>query len=189
MMANKLGLNLARRSYLNRRAFVISYWVLLVLLTLVLAWQIWQIFSLQQINSDLSLQLNRLDQELIQVGGKPQKEVSAEQMSQQKEMIQVANDILQRESFRWTNQLDRLERLMVDGVTIRALQPNYKEGTLRLLATAESLVEMRAFIDSLNHSGEFSDVFLLDQSRAKYTDSREQFHDVINFNLILKGAF
>lgn len=189
MMANKLGVNLARHSYLNRRALLGGYWFLIIVLVGFLAFQGWRMFALQQTHTELNRQLISLDKELAQVGGVPQKEVSADDLAKQQEAIQAVNDILRRENFSWTKQLDRLERLLVTGVTIRAIQPNYKDGALRLSATAEGVDEMRSFIDSLLHSGEFSDVFLMDQSRVQYTDSRDQKHDAINFNLLLKGAF
>jgi len=189
MMANKLGLNLARHSYLNRRALIAGYWLLIIVLAVFLLFQGWRIYSLQKNHTELGQQLATLDKELSQVGGLSQKEVSAEDIARQKEEIQADNDILRRESFSWTRQLDRLERLMVDGVTIRAIQPNYKDGVLRVSATAEGVEQMRSFIDTLLHSGEFSDVFLMDQSRTPYIDSRKQKHEAINFNLLLKGAF
>jgi type IV pilus assembly protein PilN len=187
----KLTLNLASRPYVNRRTLYLAYAALAAALVLLLI-----------LNSVYALRLRssgeQVRQRLAELGGQGAgegtvTEISPEAMRKQQENIAFANDILRRDSFRWTRLLDHLEESAVEGVAIRALQPDYKERSLQVKGVARGVDELRRYIDQLMASQHFSEVYLLEQSREK--DSEKSGKDSgpraagISFSIVLRGAF
>lgn len=127
-------------------------------------------------------------------GGEAPVALTPEILRTQHEKIAFANDILRRDSFRWTKLLDDLEASAVDGVTIRALQPDFKERNLRVRGAARGVDDMRRYLDQLIASARFSEVYLLEQAREESSKGDKEKGAPegprgITFSILLKGAF
>jgi Tfp pilus assembly protein PilN len=142
---------------------------------------------LQQQQGQVEARLQELRQ--VRAGQQPVVETDPKALLSLRQEVALANDILARDSFRWTVMLDRLEEVVQDGITIRSLQPDYREGSLRLSAAARGLPQLSGFLDGLLASGYFTDVYLLDQASTKVKDATGVERPATTFSLLLKGAF
>jgi type IV pilus assembly protein PilN len=183
----KLTLNLADRSYINRRALYLLYLGAFAVLALYTIFQGGLAMRLHQHGKQLGTQLVQLEKS--RAGERPAVENSPAAQQSLRQEVSLANDILAKDSFRWTTLLDRLEEVTQDGITIRSLQPDYRQGSLRLVAAARELPQLSIFLDRLLASGYFTDVYLLEQSAIKIKDQAGLERPAINFSLNLKGAF
>jgi len=182
----KLTLNLASRPYLNRRALRLTYAVIGALLLVLLLAQL--NFWLQSNRQETLLQtrIGDLEQELgIAESGINYTPEQFEALSQR---IAFSNDLIQKESFRWTVLLDKLEGVMTDNARITAIKPEFKAGNLTLDGQCKSVADLRKLLDSLIASADFRDVYLLSQAEGttKLASGLEQKHIV--FRVRVQGV-
>lgn len=177
----KYTLNLATSTYINRRRLYGSYALIALILVgtagINLATLLGQESRLRQIDSRLA-ELN---------AKRPAAEApaaSAADLGRLQQETAAANALLQRDSYRWTELLDQLESYLADGISIHSLQPDYKTGVLKIGGRAESLGDLRRFIDNLANAPIFSDVYLLQQA-TEATDGDEAVGGLI-FSIVLK---
>jgi len=81
--------------------------------------------------------------------------------------IKTVNGIIQRKSFNWLGLLDWLEVVVPDGVMVTSLEPSLKEGKLKVSGVARNFQAMRKFLENLEDSKFFTDIYLLSQSEIK----------------------
>ena len=96
--------------------------------------------------------------------------------------IQSANELLQRDSFHWTNLLDRMESVVPRDVRILKILPNHKEMEIKLSGQSKNLKSLKRFIDNLIKSEYYDQVFLEQQASIEETK-------MIRFSIRLEGAF
>lgn len=184
----KLTLNLASRSYLNRRALYTAYAALGTALALLLVLNLAFYLRGQGQVRHLKVRLAELDRELA--GGQDvAADFSPSAYRQLLGEVAFANEILVKDSFRWTALLDRLEEVVPDKVMIRGIQPDYKAGSLRLTGQARRVRDLRLFLDNLILSPDFNDVYLLQQAREVSKSDRGRAREGIGFSIVVKGAF
>jgi type IV pilus assembly protein PilN len=87
--------------------------------------------------------------------------------------IKVANGIIQRKSFNWLGFLSWLEAVVPDGVMVVSLEPSLKEGKLTINGVARNFQLMRKFIENLEDSKFFTDIYLLNQAEAKVDETQK----------------
>lgn len=164
----KYSLNLATGTYINhRRIYVIFSFLCLFLLGLLIVNTMSLIRDTSRTHQ-LALRLEELrgqKQDASQQG-----ETSSAAIAKMAHRIETANELLIRDSYRWTALLDQLEAHLAEGISIRGLQPDYKSGVLRLSGVADSIPDLRHFIDNLSRSDVFTHVFLKEQRAEKTTD-------------------
>jgi type IV pilus assembly protein PilN len=183
-----LYLNLASRAYVNRQGLYLSYTLLIALLTVFLLLLGNSYYRLHADNGRIAAQLEEINRDLGFQGSASQ-EISSPAYQQLQGRIALANQLLVKDSFRWTELLDHLEEVVTDGVRIRSIQPDYRQGGLKLTGVARGLGDLRSFLDRLIASPHFSEVFLLDQANVTVKDNLGQDHLSLTFTVDLKGAF
>jgi type IV pilus assembly protein PilN len=183
----KLTLNLASRTQVNRRAIYAFYLVVLTALAAVLALNSALLWRMQERSGQVQTSLAELEGSLTAPQG--YEEIKPERRQQLQKEIALANDILVRESFQWTALLGRLEEVAVDGVSLRSIQPDVREGSLRITGQARGNAHLGRYLDKLIASPNFSEVFLLDQAVTKVRDSQGTDRSAVGFSLLLKGGF
>lgn len=185
----KLDINLASRSYINRRALFTFYLIVSVILLVLFAFNIRYFVKLKAQRQQVENRLVEVRRDLGELDNDAPKEVSKAQMEALREKIAFANDILEKDSFRWTALLGYLEEVVTDGARIRSIQPQFKEGSLKIEGVAKSVPALRALIDSIVASPHFSNVYLFNQSREKIEDAAGREQEAVRFSIELKGAF
>lgn len=180
----KLTLNLASRTYLNRRALRFSYLAVIALLLLLTAVNLYgYLRSYAQVG-----QLNARLGELERQQKKPQGEVRKMSPQEQQALstdVDFANQILKMDGFRWTQLLDHLEEVVPERVSVRGIRPDFRQGSFTLTGYARKVDDLRGFLDNLHASTGFSDVYLLQQAEQDQQDGSR----LLNFSIVVKGAF
>lgn len=177
----KFNLNLASRSYVNRRALYFGYVVVAVLLLAVLVLNLMTLIGLQQQSAQTQQKIDAIEHQMAE------RNVAVADYSEQKyatlqRSVAAANDILRRDSFRWTELLDRLEGLMPKHVRLQSVSPDIEKQSIALTCEARDLTALKRFLDNLYASGHYQEVYLSQQS----VDDKTR---MIKFSVQLKGAF
>lgn len=93
------------------------------------------------------------------------------------------NAILYKRSYDWLALLANLEKLVPEGVVLRRLEPADKGAALKLSASARNFTGVRRFIENLESSQVFSEIYLTEQSFVK-----EEGQKGLNFSVTCKVA-
>lgn len=158
----KLTLNLATRRYLNMRLLNASLLGAFLLLGGLL------LFNVRQVAYNQA-ELGRL-KNLVATGGSSrpgQPTVTPEQMKALEAKIGSANAVIARKSVNWLSLLDRLEEVVPDGVALTQLEPSQREQLLKVNGVARTFSNLRALLENMERSKNFSEVYLLAQSETK----------------------
>lgn len=173
----KLVLNLATRSYPNRRALSLA--ALLSLAVLIVALLSNLIGWVKEDNHyrRLSGRLAVLEQSLEQQQSEPATIYTPAALEAQRTRISLANRLLEEDAFRWTALLDRFEAVLPAGIRLRTISPSFKDGRVSIAGWAEDLAVLRTMLDRLLASDHFSAVRLGRQSLVgdATTDAHVQF--------------
>ena len=106
---------------------------------------------------------------------------TAAQMKDRWSEVAFVNQLLERDSFRWTRLLDQLEAHSLSGVVLRSINPDVKQDKLTISGYARELSHLRKFIDRLISSGDYKDVYLLSQGLEKIEDSDGRERKAVSF--------
>ena len=87
--------------------------------------------------------------------------------------IKLTNGIIQRKSFNWLGFLNWLEIVVPDGVMVTSLEPSLKEGKLTISGVARDFQLIRRFLENLEDSKFFTDIYLLSQAEAKVDETQK----------------
>jgi len=87
--------------------------------------------------------------------------------------IKLANGLIEKKAFNWIGFLDGLESIVPEGVTLTTVEPGVKEQTLKLSGAVANFKNLRHFMENLEESKNFSDVFLLDQKEFKTAENQK----------------
>ena len=181
----KLTLNLASRSYVNERALSLSCLLICFVLTLLLIFQAHYVLQGQEQNRAYQTEINALEAKL---GSKLPKQFTKAQLAEQREIFNQAQDLLQRDAFRWTALFDRLENLLPTHVTLQNFNPNYQKGSLSITGVARQLGDLQQLLDNL-HGDTFEQVFLTSQSWVDVIDYSGNKRPALQFSIQLEGVF
>ncbi len=184
----KLTLNLASRTYLNRRGLTTLYWVLIAALVALLAFNLVFFYRSQAQARQIRGHLEELDRDLIKGQGEAQtfNQTAYEALLAS---VEAANGIIAKDSFRWSELLGQLEQLVPAGVALRSIQPDFKAGSLTLQGVADDIPQLRTFLDQLVADERLGDATLLQQARIELQDPAGQESTVVAFSVAVKGAF
>ncbi|RNC68726.1 MAG: fimbrial protein [Desulfuromonadales bacterium] len=80
--------------------------------------------------------------------------------------IASANGILKKRGLDWLLLLNRLEEVVPEGVAISSIEPNLKDGTLKLSGTARQFRNLRMLVENLEAAPRVTDVYLQSQTDA-----------------------
>jgi type IV pilus assembly protein PilN len=181
----KLTLNLASRTYLNRRALRFSYLGISAILVLLLAFNAYGYLRAQARIGLLSDRLAELERQRQAESGPPVPKMTPQEQEQLVADVEFANEILKQDGFRWTLLLDQLESVVPERVAIGSIRPNFAAGSFNLSGKARGVEDLKTFLDNLIGSPYFSDVYLLQQARQDLRDGGS----LVGFSLVVKGAF
>jgi type IV pilus assembly protein PilN len=168
-------------NFVNRRLLAA-----VAVLALLLAGQLWQTINLNRINGQLrgSLALRE------SVKGTKEKKpvaISKERLDRQASRITFANSIIQKDAFKWSDLLERLEQTLSDGVALERVQPDPKTGDISLVGQARSLDTLRGYLHGLSRSQWFADAYLLEQERVEGKKPGER--PLLRFKIKVRKGF
>ena len=183
----EIKLNLASKLYLNRQR--VRFWLLLtcafMLLLLVLncfyGYQNWR-------------QLRLLESHFQELGGQvsgvqgDSSGYTPDKYAEVKSEVALENEIVAADQFRWTTLLSRFEELLPADVSIRTIQPNFKERSVQLSCLARDVSAMTRFVDSLLTSDDLNQAYL--QRHGDVDSNVNGSKQVqVGFSLVIREAF
>jgi len=178
----RLTINLATRIYINTRRlnlFIAGAVTLLVLLLL---------YNVSNVGTDFA-EMQRLTKETAALEGKsgsaqssvvPEKEYQALLAR-----IKFANGIIEKKTFNWLELLDKLEGVVPDGIALASIEPSPKESVLKLAGTGKSFGNLRKFLENLEDSKYFTEIYLVSHAETKVSDSQTG----ISFTITAKAQY
>lgn len=183
----KLTLNLASRTYLNRRALVTFYWLVIAALVALLCFNLVFFLRSQTQARQIKAHLQELERDLA----KGQGEVQAFNQRDYETMltqIEAVNGIIVKDSFRWSALLGHLETLVPEGVALRSIQPDFKTGVLELQGVAEDVPKLRRLLDQLVADERLGDVNLLQQAHVQEKRATGTESSLVAFSIVIQGG-
>lgn len=155
-----LQLNLATKVYVDFRKVNL---VLLVLISLAFGWCIFNLYTLALNYTEIQQLTEYKAKSLAKTsGGK----ISDAEFNRLMAEIKFANAILDKRRYDWLTQLQNLEVVVPDGVSLNSISPGEKSG-LKVVATARNFAAVRKFVENLEGSSKFADVFLAELKYVK----------------------
>lgn len=185
----KLNLNFASRRYINRRAVTKGYWMVATGLLCLFLWILYQnLFVSTQIQQTRN-QLSALQQDEQELLGTKSVSLDSQKIEELRKEFARNQMLLDQDSFHWTALFDRMEKLLPDGISIRAFKPDYEKRTLAIEGYARDLKVLQALLDRLLEADTISNVYLNRHAFANMKDSQGRQHSVLDFSLSLEGVF
>jgi type IV pilus assembly protein PilN len=163
----KFDANLATKIYLNTRLLKF-YLIAAVLLLVVISF-----INISNIAGRAG-EAKRLTAEIAALEGKHKASgngVTEKEYHALIEHIRFANEIIDKKTYNWLSLLNSIELVVPDGIAITSIEPDTKGKSLKLPGTARSFNHLRVFIERLEDSKFFTDVYLTSHSIS--TESKD----------------
>lgn len=176
----KIKLNLASKPYLYRQS--VRLWLLLACSILLLLLVINGYYGYQNYR-----QLSLLESRFLELAGQASgvqrtpAGYTLENYAIVRAEVTLANEIVAADQFRWTALLSRFEELVPADVSIRTIQPNFSERSVRLACIARDVSAMTRFVDNLLTSEDLNQAYL---QRHSEVESGQ-----VGFSLVIREAF
>jgi type IV pilus assembly protein PilN len=184
----KPSLNLASRTYLNRRLLYVGYTVAIFLLLSGLAGFGYYFWNSYQTSRSIHSTIDQMQQQSLAAKGGAAVPFSTEEYQRVLKRISFFNAALEKNSFSWTHLLGRLEVLVPNGVGLSSIQPDFHGRSLKITGLARNLDKLQGFLDNLLAAKDFSAVYLLNQARQSPAKGRTGGEE-LSFSIVLEGAF
>lgn len=158
-------INLATHAHINRRALFATYLCIGVALLVVMVMNLsdWRTSALQL--QTLQNRIGELEGQLgMDADATP---ISKKDFARQLKAVKFSNQVIARDSYRWSFLLSQLEEILPPNVRISSISPNFKEQTILFRGEVRKIKDLQAFLDQLQGSEAFTDVLLLEQARKK----------------------
>lgn len=153
----EFNINLATRSYIDKRLVKQLCYGAIAVLLLLTAWNItrfsWNMGELRKVSAEI--------QELEKrINSKPAG-ISDRDYAQQQAQISFYNQVISQKSKNWLKMLDLVETVTPDGISLSVLNHGKNNGELNLEGHARTFAVMRKYLEKLEETGAFSSVMLL----------------------------
>jgi len=153
----RFSINLATRTYINRRLLNQVCFGSIALLIALLGWNItrasWNLGEQRRLDAEIRSLDDRLNSK---PGG-----VSDKDFAQQQAHIRFYNEIIDHKSKDWLKLLDFVESVTPDGVSLATMAQGKKSDELNLEGRAKSFATVRQYLEKLEESKVFTNVLLL----------------------------
>ena len=174
----KLTINLATRRYINMR---LLNGVLLTGFLLTAALLIFQVREVASNHAELGRLKNLSAASATRSGAT----VSEAQLQALAGRIAFANTLIDKKALNWVRLLDHLEEVVPNGVSLTQIEPDLGKEQLKISGAARSFPNLRSFLENMEQSKNFSEVYLLAQTETKVGLTQTG----INFSVTCKVSY
>ncbi len=183
----EIKLNLASKPYLNRQA--VRLWLLLACTLLVLVLLLNCLYGFQNYRQ-MRLLEGRLQDMEGQISGVQNGATgyTPERYAVVRSEVDLANDIIASDQFRWTRLLSRFEELVPVDVSLRTIQPDFTSHSLQISGNARDVTAMTQFIDNLLASDDLNQAYLKSHGEVE-SKQGDMVQIQIGFSLVIREAF
>jgi len=183
----EIKLNLASKLYLNRqniRLWLLALGILMILLLLLNGSYGYRNYQQLQTLDKRFLELN---DQISGIHG-TSVDYTPEKLITVKAEVELANQIVDGDRFRWTELLNRFESVLPDDVSIHSIQPNFKARTVQLSGVARDVSALTRFVDNLLASEDLNQAFLQSHGEVKNEESSSS-QILTGFSIVIREAF
>lgn len=177
----RFTINLATRTYLDRRMVNRMGFGICAVLVVLLAWNInraaWDIGELRRLRADIASYENRLSSRPHGVSEKEYTRLLGD--------IGFYNEIIARKTFNWMGLLEQLELATPDGIALSSLVPDKAKGDIKIEGRAKNFAQIKSYLDKLEDSKAFTAILLLSHSNVAVGDRTKG----VQFSISCKAAF
>jgi type IV pilus assembly protein PilN len=174
----RFDINLATKIYINTKLLKLYTAAAISLLAIILILNIRHVAAKSEEMKRLTNEIATLDSKFkIASRGVSEKEYHA-----LLDRIGFANTVIEKKMYNWVDLLDKLEQVVPDGIAISSIDPDPKSHELKLAGIARNFNNLRTFMEHLEDSRSFTDVYLMGQGEPKPGDAVQGFI----FNLTCK---
>lgn len=156
----RLKINLATKRYLDQGVLNGAIWGAGIVLFLFLGYEVNRCAFLAGELKRVVAETHSLQRGKVEV-------VSESQYRLLKAHIGFANKVLERKALNWLSLLDYLESVTPEGVALTRVEPVPNEGLVKINGAARGFSNIKSFLENLERSPHFSEVFLLGQNETK----------------------
>jgi type IV pilus assembly protein PilN len=174
-----LQLNLATKVYVDFRKVNL---VLLVLISLACGWCAFSLYTVASNYGEIRQLSEYKAKSLAKTSGGKISDVEFNRLMAE---VKLANVILDKRRYDWLTQLDNLEVVVPDGVSLNSIAPGEKSELIKVVATARNFAAVRKFVENLEGSSKFADVFLAELKYVKEGPTNKG----ISFTVTCKALF
>ncbi len=96
--------------------------------------------------------------------------------------IKFCNSLIEKKTYDWVGLLNRLESVVPEGLTLTSLEPDSEEHTIKLTGNSLTFGVMSHFIQNLEASDFFSNVYLHKQDEKETKDKQ----NLLSFTITCK---
>jgi len=174
----KLTINLATRRYINMRLLngvLVTGFLLMGLLS---------IFQVREVANNHA-ELGRIEKLSAASAARSGATVSEAQLKALSGRIAFANTLIDKKAYNWLSLLDRLEEVVPTGVSLIQIEPDPRQQQLKIAGAARSFANLRSFLENMEQSKNFSEVYLLAQTDTKVGATQTG----INFTVTCKVSY
>lgn len=165
----RFEINLATKIYLNTRRLRLCTAAALLLLAALLFYNVRNIGARAEEMKRLTNEMAAMEDRFkVESKGIPEKEYNALLAR-----IGFANAVIEKKTYNWLALLDALEQTVPDGVAITSIEPEPKSQGLKLAGVARGFNNLRIFMERLEDSEFFTDLYLQSQGDAKLSETIE----------------
>jgi type IV pilus assembly protein PilN len=178
----RLTINLATKIYINTRRlnfFIVAAFALLFILLLI---------NVRSIATDFG-SIDRLNHGIATIDKKTKKTTGVAVPEKEYQAllgrIEFANRVIGQKTLNWLMLFDKLESVVPDGVAITAIEPSPKDEGLKLDGMAKDFGGLRKFMENLEDSKFFTDIYLVSQSDTQVSADQKG----ISFHITCKAKY
>jgi Tfp pilus assembly protein PilN len=162
----KLPVNLATKPMETHRPFLTVCGTLIALLALPFPWLAWHTYSVRKADAAFRAQSEAAKREidtLIKQREDLTRFFSQPENARLHDRAGFINAIIDAQSLNWTRMFHGLEQVLPDGVRVLNIEPRLEGGQASMKLTVGAMTEdaKRNFLSELEHSGDFTNVQLM----------------------------
>ncbi len=165
----RFKINLATRTYIDKkkanRAIVVAIAIMVLLLLVQIKIYSSNLGEISRFNSLKTAEEARNKKKLPEFSEKDYLKLT--------ENIKFCNGLIEKKTYDWVGLLNRLESVVPDGLTLTSLEPDSKEHKLKLEGNSLNFGALRHFMENLEASEFFSDIYLYKQDESEKEDKRK----------------
>lgn len=175
-------INLATKIYVNARLVKLYSTVAVLLLSAFLVYNCISIIGRYSEIDRLNHQISATDEKL-KTGTKS---ISDKQYKTLMTRINFANSVIEKKVYNWIALFDRLEQVTPEGVVFLSIEPDTKNQSLKLSGIARNFKHLRNFMEHLEESPYFTELYLTNQGETRLLDKSQALSFVLTCKVSLK---
>lgn len=166
-----LRTNLATRPFYNERAVHVLIGMAGAIVAIITVLNVIRIVTLSQHNTELSARINadRAEAErLTAEAARIRRTINKDELAVVVDAAQEANALIDQRTFSWTEFFNLIESTLPPDVMLTSVRPSFKDGITRvgMSVLARQAVDLDEFMNKLEATGAFIDVFIPSQDRT-----------------------